>query len=143
MPAITPGAAAAGGIWVAVLTLVGLIVRQVSPWRKQSIDAQQAFQQGLMARIEAQDERIKTLESQLNAERANREAEVSIMRHENAQLQQIITMFVALIEADPSNARAHAKRVREEMEKSATRIAAEKATIRGAKIIAAGTGDEQ
>ena len=126
----------AAGAWATCFTLIGLIIRQVGPWRKQSIDAEQAFRDGLLARIEAQDERIGSLEDQLAAERASRAAEVSILRHENNNLSQIITMFIALIEASPEKAAAHAARIRSEMEKGAARIATEKAAIRSAEIIA-------
>jgi hypothetical protein len=67
----------AAGAWTAVLALLGIIVRQVGPWRKQSMDAEKIFRDDLVRRVERLED---TLERERQAA-ADREAALRI-RHE-------------------------------------------------------------
>src|SRR5437868_6556494 len=65
----------AAGAWGAFLALLGIIVRQVGPWRKQSMDAEKDFRDGLLKRVER-------LEMQLDFERARHSAIEAVNRHQ-------------------------------------------------------------
>lgn len=124
-----------GNGWVAAgLLVVGgvvtAIVRQISPWRKLSIDSEKIFRDDLIKRVEK-------LEAEIEFERKSRAAEVSLLRHRVANAEHALDLFIALIEAQPERAAHHAARIKEHREKDRDRLSAESATIRAAEMTAA------
>lgn len=108
--------------WAGFFVLLGVITRQIGPWRKLSIDAEQVFRDGLMARItvleekveserERYDARVGKLEAELEREREEREAErlrrereIRYERHKVRNLQACFDGMMLLLKANPENA---------------------------------------
>lgn len=40
------------GVWIAALTLIGIFVRQIVPWKKQEQDSEAQFRDALIRRVE-------------------------------------------------------------------------------------------
>jgi len=141
----------AAGAWASFFALVGLIVRQWVPMRKlridefqRLIDAQTAEIARLTGRVDSLEQKMEdqraSYEAQLKVERANHEAELGLQRHATRNAKQILLGTLDLIEAAPENASSHAAKMRERMKELEAIEAAETASIRGAKIIAASQG---
>jgi hypothetical protein len=111
--------------WVAVIGLLGVIVRQVSPWRQQKIDAEQQFRDALLKRVDK-------LEAALERERTARMRAESLLRHRVANAEQALDLFIELIEAQPEKAAHHAARIKERREKDRDRLAKESAAVHAA-----------
>jgi hypothetical protein len=141
----------AAGAWGAFLTLLGLLVRQIVPMRKLRIDEFQRIIDAQAAEIGRLGDRIDSLERKiddersrhdaaLRYERASHEAELGLQRHATRNAKQILIGTLDLIEAAPADAPAHAAKMRRRMKELEDAELAESTSIRGAKIIAAGTG---
>jgi hypothetical protein len=84
----------AAGAWGAFITLLGIIIRQIGPWRKQSMDAEQTFRDGLLARVQR-------LEQTLDQERARHSAERAIDRHRLNNVSQCFDAMMLMLKAAP------------------------------------------
>lgn len=82
------------GVWGAFLALLGIIARQVGPWRKQSMDAEQTFRDGLLKRVEV-------LEAKIESERARHEAQMAIYRHRLNNVSQAFDAMMMMLKANP------------------------------------------
>lgn len=87
----------AAGAWASFIALVGIIIRQVGPWRKQSIDAEQTFRSDLIRRVEK-------LERRLERQRVRHEAERAVDRHRINNLQQCFDATMLMLKAAPEKA---------------------------------------
>ncbi|RZF61218.1 hypothetical protein EWE75_18680 [Sphingomonas populi] len=85
------------------------------------------------------DEQRETYESRIELERVLHANDISTMRHRMNNLDQCLTMLLALIEENPEKAQAAAKRVREMRAKQEASEVAEKATLAAAKVVASAT----
>lgn len=117
----------AAGAWGSFLVLLGLIVRQVNPWRKTTIEADKQLRDDLLKRVEH-------LETTLDHERKIREAERSLDRHRINNLTQCLDMLVALLETNPDRAHDFVVRIKEMRETQIAAEATEKGLIHAAKI---------
>lgn len=92
----------------ALFTLLGIIVRQVIPWRKISIDAEQSFRDGLVKRIEALERQLVEAREELKEEReksererqvaaARLEAERALYRHRTNNLDASFSALLLLL----------------------------------------------
>jgi len=158
---ISMGSAITGaGVWTGVLTLFGIIWKSRVPMRKLNLDADETLRKDLMEQINKKDaehgERVKDLETKiegmrksyegkleamragyeakLEAERATHAAELAIVRHRMNNLDQCLTMMLALIESNPDKAGSVVQKVTEMRVRQEQMEADEKARIREAQI---------
>lgn len=119
----------AAGAWASFLALVGIIVRQIGPWRKQSIDANQKLRDDLLRRVEK-------LERELDRKDALHNAERSADRHRLNNITQCFDAMVLLLEVaqDPEQVKSVVARVKEMRARQAEAEALEKAAIHAAQI---------
>jgi hypothetical protein len=156
---ISLGSAITGaGVWtgviVGILTLIGIMYKQRYPMKKLSIAGEEKLREDLFAQLAKQDvehtTRVTKLESSLDDQRRRYESkldvkevhhqnEVKIMRHRMNNLDQCLTMLLALIETNPEKAQEAARRVREMREKQEQSEVLEKATITAAVTVAVAT----
>src|SRR4051812_36637739 len=83
--------------WGAFMVLLGIIVRQVGPWRKQSHDSEKEFRDGLIKRVEK-------LERTLEVERKMHQAERALDRHRLNNVTQCLDALLLMLEAAPDKA---------------------------------------
>jgi hypothetical protein len=121
----------AAGAWASFVALMGVIIRQVGPWKKQTSDAESKLRDGLMARVEK-------LEKALEHKDAIHAAERALDRHKIANLTQCFDAVMLMLEVSPERAGEMITRVKEMRAAQMTAEATEKATIHAAEIAARG-----
>lgn len=90
-----------------------------------------------IAELEARlDRQSVQHEAKIEQERREHAAELQIMRHRMNNLDQCLTMLLALIELDPERARDSAARVRQMRERQEANEIAEKGAIAAARLTA-------
>lgn len=119
----------AGGVVVAALSLFGLLIRQIGPWRKQVTEVEEHLRSDLLRRVER-------LERTLERERARHNAERSLDRHRLNNVTQCFDALLLLIKADPEKAGEAVALIEELRAKQIVAEAEEKAIIRAAEIAA-------
>jgi len=88
-----------------------------------------------IAELEARlDRQSVQHEAKIEMERREHAAELQIMRHRMNNLDQCLTMLLALIELDPDRARESATRVRQMRERQEANEIAEKGAIAAARL---------
>lgn len=141
----TAGGSIRAGVWtgviLAAITLATVIVRQWGPWKIIARDERRADIDSMAARIKTLEDRLDRQaaahQAIIAAKDAQHDAELSTMRHRMNNLDQCLTMLLALIEQDPAKAQVAASRVREMRERQEATEKAERATIHAARITAA------
>jgi hypothetical protein len=117
----------AGGAWTAVLLLAGIIIRQVGPWRKQSMDAEQRLRDDLLRRVEK-------LEKELDRKEIRHQAERSLDRHKLNNIGQCFDALILMLESAPERASEIVRRVKEMRARQLEAEALEKASIHAAAL---------
>jgi hypothetical protein len=141
------GGSIRAGVWTGVILaaigVVSLVVRQWGPWQIIARDTRRADMEGMGKRIAELESRLDRQTAQhevkLEQERAQHAAELQIMRHRMNNLDQCLTMLLALIELDPAKARESASRVRQMRERQEALEVAEKGAIAAARIASPST----
>ena len=87
----------AAGAWASFLALLGIIVRQIGPWRKISVDAETSFRDGLLARVQK-------LERDMELQRTRHEAEIALARHRLNNVTQCFDAMMLMLKAAPDRA---------------------------------------
>lgn len=126
----------AAGAWATFLALLGVIVRQVGPWRKQRDDAEDKLRTDLLKRVENLEKTIEHKDRLGEQERARHEAERALDRHRLNNVTQCLDALLMLLEQAPERATEAVARIKEMRGKQIVAEAAEKATIRAAEIVA-------
>lgn len=121
----------AAGAWASFLALLGVIIRQVGPWKKQTSDAETKLREGLMARVEK-------LERSLEQKDKVHAAERSLDRHKIRNLNQCLDAVLMILETAPEKTVEVVGRVRAMREAQLQAEAAEAAAIHAAEIAASG-----
>ncbi len=141
IPVTTGFSWTAAGAWGTFLALLGIIARQVNPWRKMSIGAEEKMRSEM-------SERIKGLEDQIAHERAMREqdkaisdAEIRYLRHKLNNADHLIGMMFAMFKTNPDNLVNIVKEMQEIREDQRKRESAEFSAINSAKVTAANARD--
>lgn len=124
----------AAGVWVAALSFLGLLIRQVGPWHKQATDAEKAFRDELIKRVDK-------LERRQERERARHNAERAIDRHRLNNVTACFDAMVLLVKTSPEKAPEIVQSIEEMRARQREEEAVEKARIHAALIIA--TADHQ
>lgn len=146
---ITAGAKLiSGSILAAILTIITLYVKMRLPMKKLALASDEKLRADLMAQLKTQDddhkarvlqlesrldEQKKLYENKLEYERVVHSNDLATMRHRMNNLDQCLTMLLALIEENPEKAQAAAKRVRQMREKQEASESAEKALLNAAR----------
>jgi hypothetical protein len=117
----------AAGVWTAVLMLVGIVIRQIGPWRKQTIEAEQRLRDDLLGRV-------TRLEQVRDRERRRHEAERALDRHRLNNVTQCFDALLLLIEAAPEKASDTVARIKEMRATQLKAESLEKAAIHAVDI---------
>jgi hypothetical protein len=149
---ITAGAKLISGVFsVGFLGLIGAMWKMRLPMKQLAIASDEKLRADLMAQLEKQDidhtarvlrlegrldDQKAAYETKLEYERAVHATDLATMRHRMNNLDQCLTMLLALIEANPEKAQEAAKRVREMREKQEAVESAEKALLAASRVVA-------
>jgi transposase len=103
--------------------------------------SEEKLRDDLIARVTRLEERLESqrvqYESRIEHERVTHAADLALIRHRMNNLDQCLTMILALIEANPAEANKAAARVREMRKAQELSEATEKGAIHAAKIASA------
>ncbi len=136
------GGSIRAGVWTGVVLagigVISLIIRQWGPWQVIAGTQRRADIEGMGKRIAELEARLDRQsvqhEAKIEQERREHAAELQIMRHRMNNLDQCLTMLLALIELDPERARDSATRVRQMRERQEANEIAEKGAIAAARL---------
>lgn len=124
-------AAGAWATFLALLSALGVIVRMIGPWKKQTTDAEDKLRKDLMVRVE-------NLEKKLEHKDAIHAAERALDRHKIRNLNQCLDAVLMILETAPEKTVEVVGKVRVMREAQLKAEAAEAAAIHAAEIAAAG-----
>jgi hypothetical protein len=82
------------GVWVAALTLIGILARQVVPWKKQEDDSEAQFRDALIRRVE-------NLESKIERQEARHRAEQGLSNHKLRNMTACFDAMLLMLEMTP------------------------------------------
>lgn len=128
----------AAGAWASFLALVGIIVRQVGPWRKISVDAETVFRDNLIARVEKLERDLQRKDQEGEQLRRLHNAERAVDRHRINNLQQCFDAMLMMIDAAPEKAAEIVTKIREMRAEQLKAEALEKAAVHEVAINAVG-----
>lgn len=131
-----PSWAPASALIVAALSLLGLLIRQIGPWRKQVIDEEAKFRAALVATNAALTERIDKVERLLRRERVRHNAERAVDRHRLNNITACFDATLMMLEMNPDRAAEVVAKIKEMRASQMIAEAEEKAIIRAAEISA-------
>jgi hypothetical protein len=117
----------AAGAWGSFLALMAIIIRQIGPWRKQSIDAEQRLRDDLLRRVEKLERERDRTEARHNAERA-------LDRHKLNNVTQCLDALLLLLEAAPEKAAEIVGKIKDMRARQVEAEALEKAAIHAAAM---------
>jgi hypothetical protein len=133
--------ATAVGVWTGVITLVTWLIRTRVPMRKMKLEADEKLRDDLMERLRevesAADKRVQALEAKLEANDADCDAKLAVLRHRVNNVTTCLDAILLLIEAAPDKAAEHVGKIKEMRARQEVAEATEKATLGAAKITAA------
>jgi hypothetical protein len=92
--------------WAAFFVTLGVLIRQLVPWRKTRLDADQRLREDLLARVQR-------LEHQLERQQVRHEAERQLDRTSLNNVTQCFDAMLLLIEMAPEKASETAVRIRD------------------------------
>lgn len=138
----TWGAAGSWGTFiVAVLGLIGLFVRQIGPWRKQTTDAEMQLRKEMSETIRDQKAEIQRLEDKIDHveqlrehDRVKYEAERSLDRHKLNNFSQILDTIFLMLETNPEKVPEVVQKMRDMRARQLEAEAIESATLRAEAV---------
>lgn len=126
---------------LAALSLFGLLLRQVGPWRKQISETEERLRTELRAELQterqarqAADARLEKMERKLERQQLRHNAERALDRHRLNNIQQCFDSLLLLVEMNPDKANEVVTRIKEMRAAQIVAEAEEKAIIRAAEI---------
>lgn len=131
----------AAGVWMAAIGLLGILIRQVGPWRKQAHEAEvQAradeakFRAELLAREAFLLQRIDSLESRLERQEAHHTAEKALGNHKLRNITACFDAMLMMMEMTPDRGAEVVVKIKEMRAAQIIAEAKEAAIIRAAEI---------
>lgn len=131
-----PDQATSAAIILAGLSLFGLLIRQIGPWRTLIIQEEAQFRANLIAANESLTRRILKVEKILQRERAIRNAERSLDRHKVTNLTACLDSSIRMLEMNPDRALEVIEKIKEMRAVQMVAEAQEAAIIHAAEIAA-------
>lgn len=121
-------------IVLAALSLFGLLIRQIGPWRKQVTDEEAEFRATLRAENQRLRERIDRIERILRRKDARHNAERSLDQHKIRNLIACFDAAMMMLELNPDRGADVAAKIKEMRASQMVAEAQEAAIIRAAEI---------
>jgi hypothetical protein len=110
------------GIWVAAIGVVGLLIRQISPWRKQASDAEARLRDSLI-------ERVGRLETRLDRQQVRHDAEKRLLTHKLRNMTANFDSMLMMLEMNPDRGPEIVTAIKEQRAKQMVAESQEAATI--------------
>lgn len=124
----------AAGAWASFLALLGVIARQVGPWRKLSLDAEETFRNGLIQRVQKLEAELARVQRERERDREVRELERSLDRHRLNNITQCFDAMMLMLKASPEKVGDIIVHIEKMREKQVRDEILEKAEIAKARI---------
>lgn len=131
-----PSWLANGAVVVGALSLLGLLIRQIGPWRKQLTETEAHLRTELTERHDAMLGRVLAMERKLDRQQMRHNAERALDRHRLNNIQQCFDALLLLVEMNPDKSREVVAKIKEMRASQIVAESEEKAIIRAAEITA-------
>lgn len=118
------------GVWIAALTLIGIFIRQVVPWRKQEADSEAQFRDALIRRVE-------NLESKIERQEARHKAEQGLSNHKLRNMTACFDAMLMMLEMNPERGPEIVIKIKQMRADQMKAEARESAIIRAAELSSA------
>lgn len=122
------------GVWIAALTLIGIAVRQLVPWKKQENDSEAQFRDALIRRVEA-------LEMKIERQEARHRAEQSLSNHKLRNMTACFDAMLLMLEMTPERGPEIVTKIKAMRADQMKAEAREAAIIRAADIAGSEPGE--
>lgn len=126
---------------VAAISLLGLLIKNIGPWRSQITAAEERLRVELTAQVHeerdariAADKRIEAMERKLTRQQIRHNAERALDRHRLNNINACFDATLVLLEMNPDRASEVVQKVKEMRAAQMIAEAEEKAIIRAAEI---------
>ena len=113
------------GVWIAAISLVGILIRQITPWRKQANDAAVELRNTLIARVEK-------LEAALERQNRRHDAERALSNHQLRNITACFDAMLLMLEMNPDRGPEIVEKIKKMRADQMLAEAEEKAIIRAA-----------
>lgn len=117
----------AAGVWIAALGVLGLLIRQVVPWRKQESDAEARLRDSLI-------ERIQRLEDRLDRQQVRHDAEKRLLIHKLRNMTANFDSMLLMLEMNPDRGPEIVAKIKAQRAAQMLAEAKESATIYAAEM---------
>jgi hypothetical protein len=124
------------GVWIVALSLVGIFIRQIVPWRTQAAEAEAHLRADLLKRVEKLERQLDRERHRHERDRIHRDAERQLDRHRLNNVTQCFDALLMLLKANPDKAAEIVPMIEDMRAKQLLAEAEEKAIIRAAEIAA-------
>jgi hypothetical protein len=143
-PSITQGGFdwSAAGAWMIFIAVIGVIIRQVGPWRQIFNDREAKFIESLTKRLEAVESSLKSEQGEREAERRRHQAERAVDRHRLNNVTQCFDALLLMLKRSPDKVTEIIRDIEEMRARQLQAEALEKAAIHAAGIHVAEEGQE-
>lgn len=131
---IDPSAWTAAGIWIAAISLFGILARQLVVWRTKAQDAEAQFRDALIKRVER-------LEMRIDRQQALHNAEKRLLTHKLRNMTANFDSMLLMLEMNPDRGPEVVAKIKEQRARQMLAEAKEAATISQAEIGASPDGD--
>ena len=121
------------GIWVAAFTFLGILIRQIGPWKRQA-DAAEALLRSAMAA------RIDTLEVRLELQEAHHRVETTLNNHQLRNITACFDAMLLLLEMNPDRGPEIVEKIKQMRATQMIAEAEEKAILRSSLLMRMGGG---
>ena len=115
------------GVWIAALTLIGIAVRQLVPWKKQEHDSEAQFRDALIRRVE-------NLELKIERQEARHRAEQGLSNHKLRNMTACFDAMLLMLEMTPERGPEIVTKIKKMRADQMKAEAEETAIIRAADI---------
>lgn len=137
---LTSPVVTSGALIMAAMSLLGLLINKIGPWRRQVTEEEAVFRADLRAENEALKARIGKVERLLRRRETIHNAERALDRNKIANLQSCFDATMMLLEMNPTRTIDVVAKIKEMRDAQIVAEATEMAIIRAAEITA---GDEE
>lgn len=127
MPVLNLSGITWAGVWVAIIGVIGLVVRQVVPWRKQESDAEARLRDSLI-------ERVQRLEDRLDRQQVRHDAEKRLLIHKLRNMTANFDSMLMMLEMNPDRGPEIVSKIKQQRAAQMVAEAKESAVIYAAEL---------
>jgi len=124
------------GVWIAALGIVGLLIRQAVPWRKQASDAEARLRDALIERVDKLERAMERQQKTWGLKEARHAAERALGNHKLRNMTANFDAILMMLEMNPDRGPDIVAAIKKQRAAQMLAEAKESAVINAAEITA-------